>query len=61
MYAKQAKVIHIEIDQSEIDKNVKTTVAINADAKAALQQLLPLIEKRDHLGDGWNALPNASE
>jgi acetolactate synthase-1/2/3 large subunit len=26
-YAKQAKVIHIEIDPSEIDKNVKTTVA----------------------------------
>jgi len=35
-YAKQAKVIHIEIDPAEIDKNVKTTVAIVADAKEAL-------------------------
>lgn len=35
-YAKQAKIIHIEIDEAEIDKNVKTDVAINADAKAAL-------------------------
>ena len=42
-YAKQAKVIHIEIDPSEIDKNVKTTIAINADAKQALTGLIPLV------------------
>lgn len=47
-YARQAKVIHIEIDPSEIDKNVKTTVAINSDAKAALQKLLPLIKENKH-------------
>ena len=47
-FAKQAKVIHIEIDPSEIDKNVKTDVAINADAKEALQLLLPLIKKQEH-------------
>ena len=47
-YAKQAKVIHIEIDPSEIDKNVKTEVPINCDAKLALELLLPLIEKREH-------------
>ncbi len=47
-YATQAKVIHIEIDPSEIDKNVKTTVAINADAKQALQKLLPLIQENTH-------------
>lgn len=47
-YAPQAKVIHIEIDPSEIDKNMKTTVAINADAKEALQQLLPYIQKNKH-------------
>ena len=47
-YAKQAKIIHIEIDPSEIDKVVKTTVAINADAKQALEALLPLLEKRSH-------------
>lgn len=47
-YAKQAKVIHIEIDPSEIDKNVKTTVGINADAKEALKALLPKVKKNNH-------------
>lgn len=47
-YANQAKVIHIEIDPAEIDKNVKTTVAINADAKEALHELLPLVKKNTH-------------
>ncbi|MFN8673601.1 MAG: biosynthetic-type acetolactate synthase large subunit [Candidatus Sericytochromatia bacterium] len=47
-YAKQAKVIHIEIDKAEIDKNVKTEVAINADAKVALSALLPLIKDNKH-------------
>lgn len=47
-YARQAKVIHIEIDPSEIDKNVKTTVAINADAKAALKALTARIVKAEH-------------
>lgn len=47
-YARQAKVIHIEIDPSEIDKNVKTTVAINADAKAALKALTARISKAEH-------------
>ena len=35
-YAKQAKVIHFEIDPAEIDKNVKTDVAVLGDAKANL-------------------------
>jgi acetolactate synthase-1/2/3 large subunit len=47
-YAKQAKVIHIEIDPAEIDKNVKTTVAINADAKQALSALNKLVKKNEH-------------
>lgn len=47
-YAKQAKVIHIEIDPSEIDKNVKTDVAINADAKQALEMLVPKVNKNSH-------------
>jgi acetolactate synthase-1/2/3 large subunit len=47
-YAKQAKVIHIEIDPAEIDKNVKTTVAINADAKQALTALNKLVKKNEH-------------
>jgi len=47
-YASQAKVIHIEIDPSEIDKNIKTDVAINSDAKAALQLLIPKIKPAEH-------------
>ncbi|MBK8388434.1 MAG: biosynthetic-type acetolactate synthase large subunit [Saprospiraceae bacterium] len=47
-YAKQAKVIHIEIDQAEIDKNVMTEVAVHADAKEALAALLPLVESKQH-------------
>jgi len=47
-YAKQAKVIHIEIDQAEINKNVKTTVAIHSDAKLALEQLMPLVKEKSY-------------
>ena len=47
-YAKQAKVIHIEIDPAEIDKNIKTDVAINSDARLALELLLPKIKKAEH-------------
>jgi acetolactate synthase-1/2/3 large subunit len=51
-YAKQAKVIHFEIDPAEIDKNVKTTVAVLADVKEALTALIPLINKKSH--DSWH-------
>ena len=47
-YAKQAKIIHIEIDESEIDKNVKTTVAINADIKTALVPLTQMVISNEH-------------
>lgn len=47
-YAKQAKVIHFDIDPSEINKNVKTTVAVIGDAKASLRKLLPLLQPNKH-------------
>jgi len=47
-YAKQAKVIHFEIDPAEIDKNVKTDVAVLGDAKVSLDLLLPLLEQNSH-------------
>lgn len=47
-YAKQAKVIHFEIDPSEIDKNVKTDIAVLGDAKEALQKLLPLLKQKTY-------------
>lgn len=48
-YAKQAKVIHIEIDPSEIDKNVKTEVAIVSDAKGALISLEEKVHANSHV------------
>ena len=48
-YAKQAKVIHFEIDPAEVDKNVKTYVAVLGDAKENLQKILPLINENSHL------------
>lgn len=47
-YAKQAKVIHIEIDPSEISKNVHADVPVLSDAKLALEGLLPLVEKKSY-------------
>ena len=47
-YAKQAKVIHIEIDPSEINKNVKAHVPILSDAKLALEKLMPLVEEKSY-------------
>ena len=47
-YAKQAKVIHFEIDPAEVDKNVKTDVAVLGDVKESLAALLPLVEAKSH-------------
>ncbi len=47
-YAKQAKIIHLDIDPSEIDKNVKTTVPVWGDCKETLPMLTELIEHKDH-------------
>jgi acetolactate synthase I/II/III large subunit len=52
-YAKQAKVVHIEIDPAEVDKNVKADAPVVGDAKAALRALLPLIKPAEHLA--WRA------
>lgn len=51
-YAKQAKVIHFEIDPAEIDKNVKTTVAVLANVKESLKAIIPLIDKKTH--ESWH-------
>ncbi len=47
-YAKQAKVIHLDIDPSEIDKNVKATVPVWGDCKETLPMLTKLIDKKEH-------------
>ncbi|MBC9796372.1 biosynthetic-type acetolactate synthase large subunit [Sinomicrobium weinanense] len=50
-YAKQARVIHFEIDPAEVDKNVKTDVAVLGDVKETLQHLLPLVKENKH--EAW--------
>jgi acetolactate synthase-1/2/3 large subunit len=47
-YAKQAKVIHLEIDPAEVDKNVKTTVAVVGNCKASLKQITALLKDQKH-------------
>jgi acetolactate synthase-1/2/3 large subunit len=47
-YAKQAKVIHLDIDPSEIDKNVKADVPVWGDCKESLPLITALLEKRNH-------------
>ncbi|MEO6733924.1 MAG: biosynthetic-type acetolactate synthase large subunit [Ferruginibacter sp.] len=47
-YARQAKVIHLDIDPAEIDKNVKSTVPVWGDCKETLPMLTKLIEAKQH-------------
>jgi acetolactate synthase-1/2/3 large subunit len=47
-YAKQAKVVHIDIDKAEIDKIIKSDVAVHADAKEALQALVQKCNPNKH-------------
>jgi acetolactate synthase I/II/III large subunit len=47
-YAKQAKIIHLDIDPAEIDKNVKVTVPVWGDCKETLPILTELIEEKTH-------------
>lgn len=51
-YAKQAKIIHFEIDPAEVNKNVKVNVAVLGNSKETLQLLLPFINKNNH--DAWH-------
>ncbi len=47
-YAKQAKIIHFEIDPAEVDKNVKSDVAVLGNVKDTLSEILPLIKNNSH-------------
>ncbi len=55
-YARQAQVIHLDIDPAEIDKNVKTTVPVWGDCKETLPLLTALVEEKKHTE--WLALFN---
>jgi acetolactate synthase I/II/III large subunit len=50
-YAKNARIIHIEIDEAEINKNVIVDLEINNDAKEVLTTLTPLVQANSH--ENW--------
>ena len=52
-YAKQAKIIHFDIDPSEIDKNVKVDLAVVGDCKDTLARVTALLDKQSH--EAWKA------
>ncbi len=50
-YARQARIIHIEIDDAEINKNVQVDLEIHNDAREVLEALIPLVKKSTH--ESW--------
>ena len=51
-FAKDAKIVHIDIDPSELNKNKPAHIPIVSDLKMALNKLIPLVEFKDDI-DGW--------
>jgi len=47
-YAQQAKIIHLDIDKAEINKNVKVNVGVLGNCKQTLAALLPLVQENNH-------------
>ena len=47
-YAKQAKIIHFEIDPAEVNKNVKVDIAIMGNVKETLPELIELVKEKSH-------------
>ncbi|MBS1749336.1 MAG: biosynthetic-type acetolactate synthase large subunit [Bacteroidetes bacterium] len=50
-YAKQAKIIHLDIDPAEIDKNVHATVPVWGDCKETLPLITSLLKNKQH--ENW--------
>lgn len=48
-YAKKAKIIHIDIDRAEVDKNITSDLGVGGDLKIALQELLEIVEPKKNL------------
>lgn len=51
-YAPQAKILHIDIDKSEFDKNIKTYARVHGDAREVLHRLYGLVREAKHTD--WN-------
>ena len=53
-FARNSEIIHIDIDGSELSKNVNEAVGLRGDIKKTLQKLLPLLKKKDN--HSWHTL-----
>jgi acetolactate synthase-1/2/3 large subunit len=65
-YAPRARKIHVEIDPSEIHKNVPVDVSLVGDLKTVLADLIPMVDEYDHESwlaeiEGWRAETNARD
>lgn len=47
-FARRARIVHIDIDPSEVNKNVAVDTSIIGDVKKVLNALIPMVEKADH-------------
>lgn len=47
-FAKQSKIVHIDIDESEFNKNIKADATVLGDAKSVLSKLLPKVKEAQH-------------
>jgi len=52
-YAPKAKKIHVEIDETEVNKNVAVDLALMGDLKTVLTNLIPMVDEYDH--EHWMA------
>jgi acetolactate synthase-1/2/3 large subunit len=50
-YAKQAKILHFEIDPAEVNKNVEVDIAVLGDIKKTLPELIKIVKNKSH--DKW--------
>ncbi|MEL0095751.1 MAG: biosynthetic-type acetolactate synthase large subunit [Planctomycetaceae bacterium] len=53
-FARNAKIVHIDIDPSELNKNKPAHIPVVSDVKIALQRLIPLVDHKDDIDD-WRA------
>ena len=48
-YATKAKIIHIDIDRAEVDKNVSVDLGVGGDLKQALNEILKLVKPKENI------------
>ncbi len=48
-YGNRTKIVHIDIDRAEVDKNIIVNLGIGGDVKEALQELLPMLETKSNV------------